>query len=73
MNADRWKIGTPRGIGNEEEKLQKEVIQGRKMSKQSIDERNEENNKEKMETRVMNKNGCGTKHMEQRHSTKIRR
>ena len=53
MNADRWKIGTPPEIGNEEERLQKEVIHGGEMNKQSTGERDEESNEDKLETRVM--------------------
>ena len=53
MNADRWKIGTPPEIGNEEERLQKEVIHGGEMNKQSIGERDEESNEDKLETLVM--------------------
>ena len=49
MNTDRWKIGTPPGIGNEEERSQKEVAH----SKQSTGERDEERNEDKLETRVM--------------------
>ena len=53
MSADRWKIGTPPGIGNEEERSQKEVIHGGEMSKQSAGERDEESNEDKLETRVI--------------------
>ena len=42
MNTDRWKIETPPGIGNEEEKSQKEVTHGK-----------QECNEDKLETRVM--------------------
>ena len=48
--ADRWKIGTPLGIGNED------------MSKQSAGERDEESNEDKLEARTRNlknkQNGC---------------
>ena len=49
MNTDRWKIGTPPGIGNEEERSKKEVAHG----KQLTGERDEERNEDKLETRVM--------------------
>ena len=52
-NADRWKIGTPPGIGNEGERSQKEVIHGGEMSKQSAGERDGESNEDKFETRIM--------------------
>ena len=42
MNTDRWKIETPPGIGNEEERSQKEVTHGK-----------QEYNEDKLETRVM--------------------
>ena len=42
MNTDRWKIETPPGIGNEEERSQKEVTHGK-----------QERNEDKLETRVM--------------------
>ena len=42
MNTDRWKIETPPGIGNEEERSQKEVTHGK-----------QECNEDKLETRVM--------------------
>ena len=42
MNTDRWKIETPPGIGNEEERSQKEVAHGK-----------QECNEDKLETRVM--------------------
>ena len=52
-NADRWKIGTPPGIGNEGERSQKEVIHGGEMSKQPAGERDGESNEDKLETRIM--------------------
>ena len=38
-NTDRWKIGTPPGIGNEGERSQKEVVHGGEICKQSAGER----------------------------------
>ena len=67
MNTDRWRIETPPGIGNEEERAQKGVTHNK-----------QEYNEDKLETRVT-RLGEQTKWMydrmtaEQRHSMEIRR